>query len=605
MSEVNKRRLLLFRTVAVLLGLAPFVLLELILAAMDRGMPQDFVDPFVGFSKVHPLFEVNEDAEVYRTAKSREINFGRQSFLAKKPDNGFRAFVLGGSTVRGRPFQTDTAFAKWAELELSLRDPDTHFEFVNCGGLSYASYRLSPILDEVLSYDPDLIVLATGHNEYLENRTYGHIKDRSAAQRWVEDHVYSLRTITLARSFLHGGEAKEKTALPEDVDPLLDSESGYESYRRDDQWRSRVAQHFRYSLASMIDRCREHNVPVLLVKLGTNLRDCPPFKSELNESLDADAQTEFLSEFESARKSEAESTSAALSLYRKCELIDAEHALLNYRIARCLDRLGKQKEAHSYYVKARESDICPLRMTTPLADVLDQLHTELKVPMIDVPTLLDHAAVGNIAGQESYVDHVHPGIAVHQAVGIELAAALKRERFHEDGSSPSIDKRRGECWKHLKSLGPNYLPNGNRRVAWLEHWARRTKLFEDTLPRDTQGYLRLGHKWLGFGQFEQAWGSYKMAIREDPASVDAVIAHSHQLYEVGQWDLARELLGWIGDLQLSKKQSAEVIAAKVVLLFSLGEVDSAQELFQATQASTLDQKSFWHKDFQAIASKLQ
>ena len=119
MSEVNKRRLLLFRTVAVLLGLAPFVLLELILAAMDRGMPQDFVDPFVGFSKVHPLFEVNEDAEVYRTAKSREINFGRQSFLAKKPDNGFRAFVLGGSTVRGRPFQTDTAFAKWAELELS------------------------------------------------------------------------------------------------------------------------------------------------------------------------------------------------------------------------------------------------------------------------------------------------------------------------------------------------------------------------------------------------------------------------------------------------------------------------------------------------------
>ena len=43
---------------------------------------------------------------------------------------------------------------------------------INCGGVSYASYRLGPILDEVLGYEPDLIMLYTGHNEFLEARTY-------------------------------------------------------------------------------------------------------------------------------------------------------------------------------------------------------------------------------------------------------------------------------------------------------------------------------------------------------------------------------------------------------------------------------------------------
>ncbi len=45
-------------------------------------------------------------------------------------------------------------------------------EVINVGGISYASYRIAAILDEVLQHEPDLVVIYMGHNEFLEARTY-------------------------------------------------------------------------------------------------------------------------------------------------------------------------------------------------------------------------------------------------------------------------------------------------------------------------------------------------------------------------------------------------------------------------------------------------
>ena len=78
----------------------------------------------------------------------------------RNTERTFRIFGLGGSTVHGRPYENDTSFLKWMELELSGRDSTRDYETVNCGGLSYASYRLTTLLSEVLQYDPDLIVIA-------------------------------------------------------------------------------------------------------------------------------------------------------------------------------------------------------------------------------------------------------------------------------------------------------------------------------------------------------------------------------------------------------------------------------------------------------------
>ena len=112
---------------------------------------------------------------------------------------------------------------------------------VNCGGISYASYRLVPILEEVLGYEPDLIILYTGHNEFLEDRTFDHIAGRGRLVNASLEAASRLRTFTLLREGylrLHGMSSSDppesRPILPTEVEALLDYRGGLEAYHRDD-----------------------------------------------------------------------------------------------------------------------------------------------------------------------------------------------------------------------------------------------------------------------------------------------------------------------------------------------------------------------------------
>ena len=73
---------------------------------------------------------------------------------------------------------------------------------------------------------------------------------------------------------------QDTSGLKREVDTRLDAQSGYGSYHRDDEWRQSVIDQYEESLRAMVKVCRDAQVPLILVNLGDNLRDCPPFKSE-------------------------------------------------------------------------------------------------------------------------------------------------------------------------------------------------------------------------------------------------------------------------------------------------------------------------------------
>src|SRR5262245_65856946 len=84
---------LLFRAVAISLGLLPLLACELTLRALGIGKPTDFNDPFVGFSDIHPLFVLNERTGRYEIPKSRQSHFQPNGFSANKPPDELRIFV--------------------------------------------------------------------------------------------------------------------------------------------------------------------------------------------------------------------------------------------------------------------------------------------------------------------------------------------------------------------------------------------------------------------------------------------------------------------------------------------------------------------------------
>ncbi|GAB4150464.1 MAG: hypothetical protein Tsb009_25330 [Planctomycetaceae bacterium] len=614
-SASSARRRIAFRLLAILLGLIPFVVLEISLRAFDIGRPTGYRDPYVGFSKLHPQFEKNEEKKVYETTQARQLFFGRQEFSIEKPQNGFRVFCLGGSTVRGRPYTTETAFARWMQIELAATDPERKYEIVNCGGLSYASYRLVPMLQEVLTYQPDAIVIATGHNEFLEDRTYRNIKSQSGLRRWFGERLHSLRTVTTARQIWDrwrgSDHADDVQQLDDRFKTRLDAESGYASYHRDDDdWRDRVVRHYEQSLRAMVHLCREKNIPLILVRLGSNLRDCPPFKHEPKPYKSKEGlqqEREWRAAFEQASIEEQTDLEQALKLYLRAEELDGEHALVCYRIARIYDRLKQYEKAKTYYLKAKDYDVCPLRMLESMSEIVEKIAKETETPLVDARTLFEQQSPQGIPGNNLFMDHVHPTIEGHQWIGREIVKRMREEKIAPSPTREwSSSNRRQAYAKHFSSLSPGYLGEAIDRVTWLENWARRDRLRRETLPNSPRGYLHFGHREADFGKEEAAWREYGALLQNHEDMKKQLIQRTFRLFQQGRTQAAEDLLDRLR-FTLTGKALSEVYFALTAIALETGDSKSAEKIARehAAEFTELPADSPWKKAFPDMRSRLE
>jgi len=472
----SRRRAVGFRLAAVLLAVVPFALAELLFVILDWGRPTQHDDPFVGFSAIHPLFVRSADGRRYEIPRSRWRCFQPEWFAARKPADEYRIFCLGGSTVQGRPYGPETSFTTWLELNLQLAEPGRKWRVVNCGGVSYATYRLVPILKEVLAREADMIVLYTGHNEFLEDREYGYIRDRP---RWIAgpwELLARARTYNLLREgFLRlKGDSPRvragRSILKADVDAILDYRGGLEKYHRDEPWRRGVIEHFRYNVRRMVGMAREAGVAILLIDPPCNLRDCPPFKSQHRDGLTDEQLRRWRALCGEAADHSVLRAARAVERLREAMAIDEKHAGLHYWLAKELDATGETAAAREAYLRAKELDICPLRILEPMNEAIVRIAKETGTPLVDLRKLFEQRSDVGIPGDESFCDHVHPRIAGHRLIADALVDELARQGVvhPRDGWRERQEK---VAMDHLGSLGAAYFIEGTRRLESLRGWA--------------------------------------------------------------------------------------------------------------------------------------
>lgn len=482
-TKLTPRKKWLFRLGAVLLGLSLLGVAEAICFLGGWGKPTDYPDPYVGFSEIHPLFVKDAAGENYVIPKSRRGFFAPDSFPAKKGPDTFRVFCFGGSTVQGRPYSIPTSFPTWLRLSLTAGDSRKTWEVVNCGGVSYASYRLAPIVRECLDYQPDLFIICTGHNEFLEERTYSHIKDASPVVSVPARTLSRLRTVTLLRSAINdvtgrgAAVSEERPELKSEVDALLDYNNGLKAYHRDEELRQRIIEHFEFNLRRMIDFARGANVPVILVLPPSNLRNTPPFKSQHKAGLSDTEKQQWKSLMDRAGELYRNDLPAAAELLEQAAGIDDRHAGTAYELGRVSDAMWQRtkdaeplRKARAAYVRARDLDICPLRMITPLEEAMRAVADETQTPLIDAHALLEAECPGNIMDDTMLVDHIHPSPTVgHQRIAHALALLMAEREWFRSNADWKV-RRTTACATHLKSLPELYFPHGRRTLESLRAW---------------------------------------------------------------------------------------------------------------------------------------
>ncbi len=459
-----------------LLGLTPLLAAEVALRAMDWGRPSDCDDPYVGFSDLHPLFVLNEDTGRYEIPRSRRRHFGPESFAAEKPAGEYRIFILGESTVQGQPYTSETSLTTWLELSLRAAEPRRRWEVVNCGGISYASYRLAPILQELLAHGPDLFIVCVGHNEFLEDRTYGHLKRASGPTAWAQRQACRLRLCTLLRTGLGSLQGAHADTLPEgrpvlgpEVDARLDWKGGLAQYHRDDAWRQDVIEHYAFNLGRMAALARQAHVPLVFVAPVSNL-DWPPFKAEHRPGLSEIQLDAFDTLCRQARACYDSDLDEAIHLLQQALALDDQYAVTHYDLGKCYQTTGQWDSARASLARAKELDVCPLRMLEPMRQRLREVAGSSGTPLLDAHELFATRSRGGITGPEWLVDHVHPNVQGHQLMADAVADELVRAGIVHPG--PNWTEQRQQAYTNqVAGLPSNYFARAEARLEGVLRWA--------------------------------------------------------------------------------------------------------------------------------------
>ncbi len=218
--------------------------------------------------------------------------------------------------------------------------------------------------------------------------------------------------LNLAQAKISPGSSESpsnvRPVLTTDVDTLLDHDGGFAVYHRDDVHAATVVSHFRSNLQRMAELCSQHSVPLLMILPPSNLSDCPPFKPEFSDSLSESARAQVVELLKQARKMAVDRPAEAIAIAEQVTQIDPRYALAWYELAHLQLAARDFSAAERSFRRARDEDVCPLRMTTPLETTMQEVVNENRLPFLNAHDLLKARTTNGIVGDNILVDHVHP-----------------------------------------------------------------------------------------------------------------------------------------------------------------------------------------------------
>jgi tetratricopeptide (TPR) repeat protein len=453
-------------------------------------------DPLVGFSSRIPLFVEAERGKTLVTARNKRAIFNTQNFERTKPPGTYRIFCMGGSTTYGRPYADSTSFCGWLRELLPIADPSRNWQLINAGGISYASYRVAALMEELIEYQPDLFIIYSGHNEFVERRTYAALLDSSPLV--LESRALLNRT----RSY----SLLKRVAV-------LDDSVGLQAYQRDEPQQAKVLAHYRFNLERMIDIADSVGAGSVFVTPASNLRSCSPFKSEAAENLTLIERLEFEEWLSKARRRRSRGRlEKALLAVDAAIAIDPRRADARYLRGRILYEIDRFKESRQAFLRALEEDVCPLRALPEALQIVARVAEDRDVPLLRWVEFLADRALEGIPGEDFFLDHVHPTIDANRLLALELISLLHSEgivAFDSSWDQRAISRVTAEI---KGSLEPGAHARALTNLAKVLGWAGKHGEAHELAVRvletvdDAEAYYNAAVNAVRLGRVEEAIG---------------------------------------------------------------------------------------------------
>ena len=393
------RRQLLYAAFLTVVG--TIVLLAILEGAARLLGAESTDDPHLALSGQLSFFrEVEEDGERYYVVDHPDAEAKGVRFRIDKEPGTVRVFVLGGSAAAGWPHPEDQTFAAYLEQALSHALPDRPIEVLNVAGHGYASYRVRRILDDVIEFDPDLLILWSGNNEFFEVRSY-----RTAGWLQTLRNRSHLARAILRLGALDGSRRDDARARHAASTKILREPH---RMRADEAEFAGVQEHFAYSVSEISRRADERAVPLVVATVPSNLRDWAPQVSL--ETRQGAEHKRWQRSYQRGRGLMlADRKRRAIAPLEAALLLEPDHADTHFLLGRGWEALRDGSRAAHHYRRAADLDYSPLRALSVFNDALRELtKREPNSWLLDLESSFAAGAQGAAPGFDLFLDYVHP-----------------------------------------------------------------------------------------------------------------------------------------------------------------------------------------------------
>jgi tetratricopeptide (TPR) repeat protein len=423
-------------------------------------------------------------------------------FLKRKPQNGFRVFVLGESTAAGFPYGNNVTFPRILQYRLSDAFPGRQVEVVNTGMSAVSSYAMLDFMDEILEQKPDAILVYAGHNEFYGAMAVASMeslgKNRAVVLAYLR--LERLKLFMLLRDWIgkvrvwvirnRPGGVKEDSNVT-----LMERIAANENIPLHGEVYEKGRRQFEANLRAIVNKAKKAGVSVLLSELVSNVRDQKPFGSnDLDSTLSA-AKT--------------------------------------FALARRLENQRQFGEAGSAYDRAKDLDPVRFRAAEEFNDVISRIAVESGVPVVPMKRIFERASKNELVGDGLMADHLHPDVDGYFLMADAFFDGMRRNRLAPEAWDSTRIRQSSfyrSNWGYTEfdsvyaALGIRYLKSGwpfqpktavnpglsgYRPVTKAESLAVRIVGAKKSNENTETCHYTLARSYMKNGEWEKAFGEFR------------------------------------------------------------------------------------------------
>lgn len=408
-------------------------------------------------------------------------------FIDPKPAGVFRVFLVGESAAKGFPQPRHLASSAFLQSMLTDAWPGRTVEVINLGTTAVASFPVLGMMKEALEYEPDLIIIHTGHNEFFG--AYG-VQSTSRGGR----SVWQLKTTRVVRSLaiVQALATLRSTDHGADGKSLMEIMAAESFVPAEDPIRQAAARNLQANISEMLALCRARGVPAVVCTMPSNLRDLHPVGADRVLGLSADAEASFNRLLEEGTRMCRTNATGAVPTLKEAVGLQPHHAGAHFQYGTALFAIGDTNLALKEFRAARDDDPMPWRAPSLHQQAIRAAAKEVGGVLCDLEGEFRAHSPGGCIGWELMDDHVHPTLRGQALMAEALVRTLNRMSGPASISQDALSRIRS--WEvYAAELGDNAYDRYGVDVTLL-------KVF--TVPffkaSNLDGYRRYSTRAAGF-----------------------------------------------------------------------------------------------------------